>query len=223
MTLQWWISRIQSVIYPWLYFNSWKLSIYVVCKYLIINEYICIFINIWQCSLILLLQTLYPTGGADSATSGGKDNATVRHYSQFLVELAELVPQALVPSLPLLFTFLDNENYSLRNCMLSMMGSLVMRVLSREDLDEKSRDLRDNCLDCIEDHVMDVNAFVRSKVSQFYPWSLVGIEMLTILIVSLLDAFGVQLQQFVGNLFTVFKCDGVDSFDANYFYSTATN
>ncbi|KAF2368286.1 Condensin complex subunit 1 C-terminal [Trinorchestia longiramus] len=96
--------------------------------------------------------------------SSSKDSAAVRNYTQFLMELAELVPQALVPSLPLLFTFLDNDNFSLRNCMLSMMGSLVLRVLSSENLDDKKRDLRDNCLDSIEDHIMDVNAFVRSKV-----------------------------------------------------------
>lgn len=48
--------------------------------------------------------------------------------------------------------------------MLAMMGSLVMRVLSKEELDEKSKDLRDNCLECLEDHFLDVNAFVRSKV-----------------------------------------------------------
>ena len=47
-----------------------------------------------------------------------------------------------------------------------MMGTLVHKVLSREDLDDKNKDLRDNCLECIEDHLMDVNAFVRSKVSE---------------------------------------------------------
>ena len=45
-----------------------------------------------------------------------------------------------------------------------MMASLVTKVLASEELDDKNRDLRDNCLDCIEDHIMDVNAFVRSKV-----------------------------------------------------------
>ncbi|XP_018015695.1 condensin complex subunit 1 isoform X2 [Hyalella azteca] len=98
--------------------------------------------------------------------TSSKDSAAVRNFTLFLVELAELVPQALVPSLPLLFTFLDNDNSSLRNCMLSMMGSLVLRVLSSENLDDKKKDLRDNCIDAIEDHVMDVNAFVRSKVLQ---------------------------------------------------------
>lgn len=61
--------------------------------------------------------------------------------------------------------------------MLSMMGSLVLRVLSKEELDDKSKDLRDNCLDCLEDHLMDVNAFVRSKVkTKSSPFSLVGIN-----------------------------------------------
>ena len=50
--------------------------------------------------------------GSEIASSSSKDNAAVRNYTQFLVELCELVPQSLVPSLPLLFPFLDNDNYT---------------------------------------------------------------------------------------------------------------
>ena len=39
-----------------------------------------------------------------------------------------------------------------------------MEVLSTEDLDENNRDLRDNFLDVLEDHIHDVHAHVRSHV-----------------------------------------------------------
>ena len=48
--------------------------------------------------------------------------------------------------------------------MLGIMGEIVLRLLSLEDLDENSRDTRDQFLDHLEDHLHDVNAFVRVKV-----------------------------------------------------------
>ena len=94
----------------------------------------------------------------------GAVSSSARYYCQFLTELTDLVPNALVPSLPLIYNFLDNDSYCTRNCALSMMKSIVLKALSRENLDEKSRDVRDSCLDCLEEHMHDVNAFVRSKV-----------------------------------------------------------
>lgn len=54
----------------------------------------------------------------------------------------------------------------MRNCVLSILASVVLKVLVGENLDNKSRDLRDQCLDHLEDHLHDTNAFVRSKVSK---------------------------------------------------------
>ena len=56
----------------------------------------------------------------------------------------------------------------MRNCVLSIMSSIVHKVLSGEELDPKSRNLRDQCLDHLEDHIHDVHAFVRSKVRSFF-------------------------------------------------------
>ena len=44
-----------------------------------------------------------------------------------------------------------------------------MKVLSTEDLDENNRDLRDNFLDVLEDHIHDVHAYVRSHVLHLCP------------------------------------------------------
>lgn len=54
----------------------------------------------------------------------------------------------------------------MRNCVLSVLGSVILKVLSGEELDSKNKELRDQCLDHLEDHIHDVHAFVRSKVSR---------------------------------------------------------
>ena len=44
----------------------------------------------------------------------------------------------------------------------------MAKVLSREDLDEAGKDDRDGFLDCLEDHIHDVHAHVRSHVLQIW-------------------------------------------------------
>merc|ERR1719445_1363100 len=68
------------------------------------------------------------------------------------------------PSLAILSSHLDGESYTMRKCVLAVMGEIVAKVLSREDLDEAGKDDRDGFLDCLEDHVHDVHAHVRSHV-----------------------------------------------------------
>jgi condensin complex subunit 1 len=52
----------------------------------------------------------------------------------------------------------------MRMCVLGIMGEIVLRMLSLDNLEESSRDMRDQFLDHLEDHLHDVNAFVRVKV-----------------------------------------------------------
>ncbi|CAL4065928.1 unnamed protein product, partial [Meganyctiphanes norvegica] len=82
-----------------------------------------------------------------------KDSSGMRNYSQFLVEVSERSPQVIMPSLSLLINFLDEEFYGLRNCVLAILGSIVLRVLNGEQLDQKNKDLRDQCLDLLEEHL----------------------------------------------------------------------
>ena len=56
----------------------------------------------------------------------------------------------------------------MRKCVLAVMGEIVAKVLSREDLDENGKDDRDGFLDCLEDHIHDVHAHVRSHVLQIW-------------------------------------------------------
>jgi len=56
----------------------------------------------------------------------------------------------------------------MRNCVLGILGEIVIRVLSKENLDNNQKVTRDHFLDKLEDHIHDVNAFVRSKTLQVW-------------------------------------------------------
>ncbi|XP_021926834.1 condensin complex subunit 1 isoform X2 [Zootermopsis nevadensis] len=97
-----------------------------------------------------------------------QDTSGARAYSQFLVEVAERVPELIVPAISSLAVHLEGESPAMRMCVLGIMGEIVLRMLSAEDLEESSRNMRDQFLDHLEDHLHDVNAFVRVKVLQIW-------------------------------------------------------
>ena len=97
-----------------------------------------------------------------------RDTSSSRNYAAFLTDLAERVPVAFVPCISLLSVHLDEESYAMRNSVLSVFAEIVIQELSGEDLDAKKRDLRDQLLEPLLEHLHDVSAFVRSKVLQLW-------------------------------------------------------
>ena len=53
----------------------------------------------------------------------------------------------------------------MRNAMLVVLGKLVMNLLTGDELDENKKNLREEFLDMVCEHIHDTNGFVRSKVS----------------------------------------------------------
>lgn len=53
----------------------------------------------------------------------------------------------------------------MRICVLSVLKELIIHVLNNDELDELQRKTRDDYIIIMQDHLLDVNAFVRSKVS----------------------------------------------------------
>lgn len=53
----------------------------------------------------------------------------------------------------------------MRICVLSVLKELIIHVLNNDELDELQRKTRDDYIIFMQDHLLDVNAFVRSKVS----------------------------------------------------------
>ncbi|CAH1239876.1 NCAPD2 [Branchiostoma lanceolatum] len=93
-----------------------------------------------------------------------RDNSGTRSYAAFMVELAERVPALMLPNISVILCHLDGESYTMRNGVLGVMSEIVIKELSKGDLDTKGKSARDQFLDCLEEHIHDVNAFVRSKV-----------------------------------------------------------
>lgn len=56
----------------------------------------------------------------------------------------------------------------LRNCVLQIMGDVVTVELATEDLTDDLKDIRDEFLEDLLNHLMDVSAHVRSKVLQIW-------------------------------------------------------
>merc|ERR1712223_292510 len=95
-----------------------------------------------------------------------RDTSGTRAFSQFLVEMSERVPDHLQPCLSLLQIHLDGDSYMLRKSILSIYMEIVLKLFSGENLEETGKENRDQYLDCLEDHIHDVHAHVRSSVLQ---------------------------------------------------------
>ncbi len=97
-----------------------------------------------------------------------RDTSGTRAFATFLTELAERQPTRMKSCLSLLMVHLDEENYSMRKCVLAVFGEIVLREFNgiHEALDSAAKDTRDQLLDCLEDHVHDAHAHVRSSVLQ---------------------------------------------------------
>ncbi|KAJ8687031.1 hypothetical protein QAD02_022825 [Eretmocerus hayati] len=92
--------------------------------------------------------------------------ADARNFSAFLESITATQADIVLPILDSITDFLDNENYVMRNCAIGVMGTIVAQVLTGEGLTPEKRTTRDECLDSLEDHILDCNAYVRSKVLQ---------------------------------------------------------
>lgn len=93
------------------------------------------------------------------------DTKLARHYSQFLVDLTLVAPGLVMPHLlDISDTLLDCENHTVRNSVLQIMCEIVETELRGEDLEEESKEIRDECLDMLFEHTQDISAHVRAKV-----------------------------------------------------------
>uniref|UniRef100_A0A182NKW6 Condensin complex subunit 1 n=1 Tax=Anopheles dirus TaxID=7168 RepID=A0A182NKW6_9DIPT len=97
------------------------------------------------------------------------DQQTARCFSSFLVELGTLAPKLMIPHLSTLGEELLNlESYTLRNCVLQIMGETIVSELTSEELADELKETRDEFLEDLLNHMMDTSAHVRSKVLQIW-------------------------------------------------------
>ena len=53
----------------------------------------------------------------------------------------------------------------MRNSMLTVLGKLVMNLLTGDNLDQNHKNMREEFLDTLCEHLHDCNGFVRAKVT----------------------------------------------------------
>ena len=63
---------------------------------------------------------------------------------------------------------LSRDSYVLRNCVLQMLGEVIITELTSENLSEEMKETRDEFLEPLLEHILDVSAHVRSKVLQIW-------------------------------------------------------
>lgn len=56
----------------------------------------------------------------------------------------------------------------MRNCTISTLGAVIEKALTGDDLTQEQKDQRDECLYALQEHILDTNAYVRSKVLQVW-------------------------------------------------------
>nr|XP_012231606.1 PREDICTED: condensin complex subunit 1 isoform X2 [Linepithema humile] len=89
-----------------------------------------------------------------------------RNISIFLENIAISQPDLIIPILDDITEYLSNDFYTMRNCVIGVMGAVVQKALNGEDLTSEQKEKRDECLNLLEEHILDCNAYVRSKVLQ---------------------------------------------------------
>ncbi|XP_065301662.1 condensin complex subunit 1-like isoform X2 [Dermacentor albipictus] len=97
-----------------------------------------------------------------------QDDGGIRNLATFLMELTDRMPDLVQKSAGLLADLLNVKSYTMRNGVLTVFFKIVLNVLSKEGLDKKEKELRDTLLDHLEEHILDENAYVRSKVLQLW-------------------------------------------------------
>lgn len=103
-----------------------------------------------------------------------KDSSGPRAISHFLCEIAERCPDEMMPCIPNLLSFLDQDSYPMRNATLVIIGIVVSNVLSKDTLTFSEKKQRDELLDKLENHILDINSFTRGRALQV--WSRLFME-----------------------------------------------
>lgn len=67
-----------------------------------------------------------------------------------------------------IFVWRTSQSHVLRICVLQIMGDVVTVELAAEDQSDELKDIRDDFLEDLLNHGMDVSAHVRSKVLQIW-------------------------------------------------------
>lgn len=124
----------------------------------------------------------------ETLQEANSDSQIAKHFSLFLTDLGSVASKLLIPHLSKLAEDLLNVEVSEKNsnftmvllnvfcfqshvvriCVLQLMGDVITVEMASEDLTDEMKEARDEYLEDLLNHVMDVSAHVRSKVLQIF-------------------------------------------------------
>ncbi|KAI0795346.1 non-SMC mitotic condensation complex subunit 1-domain-containing protein [Irpex lacteus] len=94
-----------------------------------------------------------------------QDTKGPRHFSRFLVKLAELLPRAVLKQISLLLAHLDSEAYPMRIAIVEVIGQLIREIATSEEVDASQAKKQLNGLyELLLERVLDLSSYVRTKV-----------------------------------------------------------
>lgn len=79
-----------------------------------------------------------------------RDSQASTNFHSFLLEVSGAYPQLAQSILPLLRPRLDEDPYSMRNCVLGLIGEVLSMFAQREQLDAKESLQRDRLMDLLQ-------------------------------------------------------------------------
>ncbi|KAF5285103.1 hypothetical protein FQA39_LY16792 [Lamprigera yunnana] len=91
-----------------------------------------------------------------------------RNCSAVLLQMANVMPELMIPEVMYLDRYLSHDSYTLRNSVLHVITEVVLQVLTKDDLSEEERESRDDFLAILKEHIQDTAALVRAKVFQHW-------------------------------------------------------
>lgn len=99
-------------------------------------------------------------------TENSQDSGRSRAVSTFISEIALSDPQIVQPVTNDLISYLSDDPYSMRICVLTVMTEILLAYASKGEgnLDEAAKEQRTLFMDLMEEHLLDCNAFVRAKL-----------------------------------------------------------
>ncbi|XP_062395183.1 condensin complex subunit 1 [Sardina pilchardus] len=106
--------------------------------------------------------------GQKSSEELSREGSGVKAFSSFLSELSTLVPENMIPNISVILTHLEGESPSMRVALCEILGEVLVRILSGDQLEDSARADRDRFLDTLQEHMHDTHSNVRTHVLQVY-------------------------------------------------------
>uniref|UniRef100_A0A5K3FMD3 Condensin complex subunit 1 n=1 Tax=Mesocestoides corti TaxID=53468 RepID=A0A5K3FMD3_MESCO len=98
-----------------------------------------------------------------------RDSAGTHNFCAFLESVSSAHPSLATSILPLIRARLSEDPYQMRNCALNVIGEVLRNLYTgHPHLEGKDKIQRDRLMDVLQEHIHDVNGFVRARALQIW-------------------------------------------------------